>query len=469
MKRILNIDEIEKALAEKHSLKDTKKIFPFTTHGAVKAQNNTRLIISELSRSITHLDFNSETQEKYYEKNTNIPYQLSKFIVENSNINFSNDHASKDFIRFIEGFLFNSGTLNISHPYLYNLGGLNTKSPPIIKNLSKFISDVLINRDQNIHNVFTNSSTDNLLMNIVLTNLKKLMKENPQLGIQNYMYQNILPHLTELFREDFSFMMKHKEFFLEHIELITLYYTFMYIIQVSIKLPELSDCTYAETTPLYFALDWEAITKKRYAATIKGYKKIKEDSYKLFAHEYVLQLLSFNIFNENNQKSKDITNYYDLINKISTLGDDSLRQFKIDLKDLIIVYSNKHKLEIPELNGTINDHLVTLLNQVCKGMNNDAQVKYGASIEQLGQKIFLKRRGSLGYVLNVTHDFLMMMTAVIVKENRMPLKTLLEEFRMRGISFDRFTIQEIVNLFSQHNILENKSDSGDAQYVKPIL
>lgn len=81
----------------------------------------------------------------------------------------------------------------------------------------------------------------------------------------------------------------------------------------------------------------------------------------------------------------------------------------------------------------------------------------------------MKRRGSLGYVFNVTHDFLMMMTAVIVKENSMPFKTLLEEFRVRGIAFDRFTIQEIVNLFSQHNILENKSDSGDAQYVKPIL
>lgn len=469
MERILNIEEIDKVLVEKHSLKDTKKIFPFTTHGAVKAQNNTRLIISELSRSITQLDFNSEAQEKYYQNNINIPYQLSKFIADNSNIYFSSDHENKDFIRFIEGFLFNFETLNISHPYLYNLGGLNTKSPPIIKNLSKFISDVLINRDLNIHNVFTNSSTDNLLMNIILSNLKKLMKEPPQLEIQNYMYQDILPHLSELFREDLSFMMKHEEFFLEHIEFITLYYTFMYTIQVSINLPKFSDCIYAETTPLYFALDWEAITKKRYAATIKGYKKIKEHSHKLFAHEYVLQLLSFNLFNENKSKFKDITNYYDLINKISNLGNDSLHQFKIDLKDLIIIYSNKHNLETPEINGTINDHLVTLFNQVCKGMNDDAQVKYGASIEQLGQKIFLKRRGSLGYVFNVTHDFLMMMTAVIVKENSMPFKTLLEEFRVRGIAFDRFTIQEIVNLFSQHNILENKSDSGDAQYVKPIL
>lgn len=162
----------------------------------------------------------------------------------------------------------------------------------------------------------------------------------------------------------------------------------MYTIQVSINLPKFSDCIYAETTPLYFALDWEAITKKRYAATIKGYKKIKEHSHKLFAHEYVLQLLSFNLFNENKSKFKDITNYYDLINKISNLGNDSLHQFKIDLKDLIIIYSNKHNLETPEINGTINDHLVTLFNQVCKGMNDDAQVKYGASIEQLGQKIF---------------------------------------------------------------------------------
>ena len=74
-----------------------------------------------------------------------------------------------------------------------------------------------------------------------------------------------------------------------------------------------------------------------------------------------------------------------------------------------------------------------------------------------------------GYVLNIKHDFLLLLTAVSVKDNRIPLKDLFVEFEKRGVAFDQYSKKEIISLLDSHNILDKKSDSGDAQYVKPIL
>ena len=43
------------------------------------------------------------------------------------------------------------------------------------------------------------------------------------------------------------------------------------------------------------------------------------------------------------------------------------------------------------------------------------------------------------------------------------------EFEKRGIALDRYSKKEVMNLFDNLNIIDKKSDSGDAQYVKPIL
>ena len=45
----------------------------------------------------------------------------------------------------------------------------------------------------------------------------------------------------------------------------------------------------------------------------------------------------------------------------------------------------------------------------------------------------------------------------------------LEEYEKRGLFFDRYSKEEIIKLLTKLNLIDKKSDSGDAQYVKPIL
>ena len=91
------------------------------------------------------------------------------------------------------------------------------------------------------------------------------------------------------------------------------------------------------------------------------------------------------------------------------------------------------------------------------------------SLEEFAKKYFLKRRGSYGYVLNMNRDMLLMITALCVKDRKIKLNHLFREYEKRGIFFDKYSKEEVVNFLTKLNLIDKKSDSGDAQYVKPVL
>ena len=86
------------------------------------------------------------------------------------------------------------------------------------------------------------------------------------------------------------------------------------------------------------------------------------------------------------------------------------------------------------------------------------------------QDNFGKRRGSLGYCLNLNEEDIILLTKLCINnKERLKLNLLFDEFEKRGISFDRDSKMKIVQLYEKLNLIEKKSDSGDAQYVRSIL
>ena len=62
------------------------------------------------------------------------------------------------------------------------------------------------------------------------------------------------------------------------------------------------------------------------------------------------------------------------------------------------------------------------------------------------------------------------MTKICINDNnKLKLSVLFDEFEKRGIFFDRDSKIKIVQLYEKLNLLEKKSDSGDAQYVRSVL
>ena len=64
---------------------------------------------------------------------------------------------------------------------------------------------------------------------------------------------------------------------------------------------------------------------------------------------------------------------------------------------------------------------------------------------------------------------LLVITTLCVKDKKIKLNQLFKEYERRGLFFDRYSKNEIVKLLNELNLIDKKSDSGDAQYVKPIL
>ena len=62
-----------------------------------------------------------------------------------------------------------------------------------------------------------------------------------------------------------------------------------------------------------------------------------------------------------------------------------------------------------------------------------------------------------------------MITALCVKDKKIKLNQLFREYEKRGIFFDKYSKEEVVNFLTKLNLIDKKSDSGDAQYVKPVL
>ena len=72
-------------------------------------------------------------------------------------------------------------------------------------------------------------------------------------------------------------------------------------------------------------------------------------------------------------------------------------------------------------------------------------------------------------MLNMTQEMLLMITAVCIKEDKITLKDLFKEYERRGLFLDSYSQVEVIDLLGKLNLIDKKSDSGDAQYVKSIL
>jgi len=72
-------------------------------------------------------------------------------------------------------------------------------------------------------------------------------------------------------------------------------------------------------------------------------------------------------------------------------------------------------------------------------------------------------------ILNLDDEMLFFLMAMISKGTRMKLEDLYEGFGKYGVAFDYDTKAAIENYLLKLNLLERKSDSGEAQYVKIVL
>lgn len=455
---------------KKHDTGRVIDVLPFQSKRTDNLNSQFHKMIGEYVRHITEIRVDEKAISndlREYESEKNI---LSEHIA--SKIDFEDDEARYDFVRFIDEYLFNQERLNTIHPYLFNFVPIDKSLTNEFGKYARFLQDTLLQGDSAITEFFNQKDADDILTELIITNLDILTKKTEGVTSRKGRYQPLLTPISNLYKNDLKFLSKHKEYFIQAFPLLTHYYAFMYSSQLLWNFEQFQKGSMDKIFPFYYAFEWESITKRRKAADpLEGYKFIQERAENLFPHIHTLSQLSHNKLNDNYQEEENwaFMSYYELYNKVMDRGEEYSSQFLIDINNWIKDYTNwKGIQERPEA-PSIENAFETLFKCLKEGTSSTVADKFGKNIEDLASSTFLKRRGSIGYVLNLKHDFVLLLVAISVKDERIPLNQLYKEFEKRGIALDYYSRQELVNLLDSHNILDKKSDSGDAQYVKPIL
>lgn len=73
-------------------------------------------------------------------------------------------------------------------------------------------------------------------------------------------------------------------------------------------------------------------------------------------------------------------------------------------------------------------------------------------------------------MLNLSEETLIFLTKLCIKnQEQMRLKDVFREMELRGVYLDNQSKEQAAIYYEKLNLIEKKSDSGDAKYVKRIL
>lgn len=312
-----------------------------------------------------------------------------------------------------------------------------------------------------------NKTTKNILKRLVLRALPDLYDKETKVEE----YKCYLPFIKEIFKKDFNFLMSDAELYKNSIQRFLEYYNMFYVSQLSMKLSSFENADLYKPEPLYYTLSWESTSKNRTAYKF-GYENLKDNMKSLFSHAITLEILNHHnlgvqlgyvelrkIFMENNsiKIAEDIEALIEDYEK--RICDKKWDEFKDVIKeDENIAFSKVYKL------------FKVIEFQFVKSGRTRAYESYKNWFKRFIEEKFGKRRGSLGYNLNLTEEDIILLTKICINTNeKLKVSLLFEEFENRGIWFDRDSQTRIIQLYEKLNLLEKKSDSGDAQYVKSVL
>lgn len=447
-----------------HRIVNTNEILPFVTSTSnPQIRGRIYRVFGDYVRNICGLNMKSQ-------KKNELGYIDEICDLISSDIDFDTTEDKNEFVRFIKSYLFENNTFRPIHPYLYNYVTSETYQGEMSK-YGQFLYDVFINSDNEIKRIFSNKKTDDLLTEIILSRMDsvELLKE-----ARKHEYQNLMPVIGKLYREDVLYLSNHKSYFLSSFPLLTHFYLFMYTCQLILKFEQFTKADFNKLDLFYFALDWESVSGRREAASGPGsFRVIKERAENLFSHVHAMSHLSHNTLNQKNGEKYKFMTYPELYENAVDKSVEAERAFIKSINQWIIDYSQlewlNNEVTANSESKSLEEAFRSLYNALKQGMSKTARERYGSHVEHLGENQFIKRRGSSGTVFNITNEFIILLTAVSVKGERIPLSRLFNEFERRGITFDWRSKKEIVQFLDKSNFIDKKSDSGDAQYVKPIL
>lgn len=435
-----------------HNNFKSSPLLPFQTDNSrVRFDNGFNSILGEFTR----IELNKKLDNDF---DVN---QIIFSIIDSNSVN--SDGNDKFLEKLLKEYLFDDdGELNILNPYLFSYIPLSKNKQSIgERNLALFLRDVFCQDNEKLVNFFEKNKTSHAVVNLILSNIPEL-KDN----IVEKRYISVLDNIVKLFNEDINYAINYENFLINDISNIFSYYYFFYISQLILKINKDYDNHIGEIEEVYYLLDWESVSKNRKTVNGHGWDLLKNESNNLAAKISVIDQINI-LFG--------LDGYYLLDGIFEQYNDFSLenqQEFVKYLKKWIRDYQNARGIEEIVLPDDFKQ-LITILFDCLNsenGINHEIKSsRYPLNLEEVAKSFFAKGRGKYGFVLNITREMLLTLTALCVKNQKIKLNQLYMEYEKRGLYFDKYSKEEIEIFLTKLNLIDKKSDSGDAKYVRPIL
>ena len=131
---------------------------------------------------------------------------------------------------------------------------------------------------------------------------------------------------------------------------------------------------------------------------------------------------------------------------------------------------------IPEISGAnktdaaIRHMFECILTQFNETDRKRASQFYSEKFSEFCKSRFVKNRKKSGLVLNLTERDIIFLTKLALRDKeKIRLNELYTQYELRGVYLDMTSKSILQEFFTKLNLIDKKSDSGDAQYVKRIL
>lgn len=421
------------------------KIYPFFTRNPERAKfkNGFKPIIGVTCRDSLNLKSKFDIND----------YDISKINTQVSEVENVGSMNKKDLMNMLYDY---SHLDSFTHPYLmnyYTLSDDNSSKGEI--EIAKFLVNFFNLKDNNSWIEFIgNKKSKNLAEKILLESIAEIDSEK-----NKNEYLNILPehYFKERF-EDLEYLLENKDFALKYLDIFFGFYYFQFCIQANLTMDRFKDGNNQnQMYKTYYTLENESVTGTRETVT-SGFRLVSEIKNMTLVNENLLGYLN------NLIEDDKIYTFHEIMN----FDEEKQRTLNDNLYEVLEVYQNQFNKDedIPE---DFIESIEVFKKWISEDMSNETKGRFYLSVEEIGNYMFLRNRGRLGKVLTLKYDVIILLTTLIVKDERKILDEVFSGFESRGVFLDRYSKELIVELYERMGVLDKKSDSGEAKYVKPIL
>lgn len=440
-----------------HKADNRFKLFPYKASGKSQAP-----IVTELEEVVSGF-----FREALSKKTDPIEFEdLCSSILEEIDVDDDDLEYFKDMLQslFFEGENFIATNIGL-YPYQLKT---NNKSAD---NLAHFLFSVFgVNQnDCNAIVAAKNKYNFNVLEDMVIKTIESKKVTDAD---SKQVYYSVKTDIQDKFRKDFHYMLESGMTSLEDLANLFAIYYFYYVSQTCIILDHYCSGFRDGEVNFYYALDWEKVSKNRMCC-IEGWDKLQDSINHMFSHAITLEIL-------NQTTSDEMFDYISLCNlaKENDEIDHNIAEQVALAESVYCSYVGDYKEfnSIPYQQG-VNEteknirHLYKCVE--AQFMNTDrkrANQFYNEKFSEFCKARWVKNRKKSGLVLNLTERDVIFLTKICLRnEEKIRLNDLYKEYEHRGIFLDSTSKEYLQEFFTKLNLIDKKSDSGDAQYVKRIL